>query len=92
MFMKSDKMDPKKKVLEELMAHLDQKDGEELGQAIKPKGVGLEVMKVEKLGDESELPEGLGEEPALEAAEGSDPKMSPEEIEELIEAIQSKLG
>lgn len=83
-------LDPKKKAIDELMGYLDGKDDEELGSAVKPKGLGVEVTKVEKLGGEGEeMPE--GEE--LAAVEGeAKPKMSDEEISELIEALQSKLG
>lgn len=83
-------LDAKKKALEELMAHLDEKDGEELGAAIKPKEEPAVAVEIE-----AEKPEGV--EPEVEGVaevegEGSGSKMSPEEMEELIEAIQSKLG
>ena len=81
------KMDAKKKVIEELMSYLDGKDGEELKGAITPKAVVIESeMKPEM---ECEKAEGL----MLGAKEeSSEPKMSDEELQELIEAIQSKLG
>lgn len=88
-------MDAKDRVLQELMAHLDKKDGDDLGEAMKPKGMGLEVTKIDKIGDEPEDSNGdSGEEvsPGMEAQDGSSPKMSDEEMQELIEAIQSKLG
>lgn len=91
MLMKSGSMDPKKKVLEELMAHLDEKDGSELGDAMKPKGLEVEVTKVGELGADGEEP--ILEEGAEVASEGAEtPAMSEEELAELIEAIQSKLG
>lgn len=84
-------MNAKKRAIEELMAHLDEKDGEELGAAMKPKEEPvLEVESEEKMpgtGGEPDGDEGMKVEVE---AEGS--KMSPEEMEELIEAIQSKLG
>lgn len=70
-------MDPKKKVLEELMSYLDEKDGAELGEAMKPKGVEVAVEEV------SEVPAPEGE---------ASPQMSEEELAELIEAIQSKIS
>lgn len=81
--------DAKKKAIEELMAHLDMKDGEELGAAIKPKEDPATPIEAEK-------PEGIepdgDEAPGIAEGDDSDSKMSPEEMEELIEAIQSKLG
>ena len=83
--------DAKKKAIEELMAHLDQKDGDDLGSAMKPKEEIIEAPEMEKAegmepdGDEAPKVE-------IETAQGAEPKMSPEEMEELIEAIQSKLG
>lgn len=81
------KMDPKKKALEELMSHLDSRDGEELGEVVKPKGVGIEMTKVEKMGE----PDG-DEVPGMGSDEGDKASMSEEEIQELIEALQSKLS
>jgi hypothetical protein len=87
--------DPKKKAIDELMSYLDGKDGEELGSAMKPKDAhGLEVTKIEALGDDGK-PEGDEQSPGVmpdEGGEGDKPKMSPEEIEELIEALQAKVG
>ena len=88
--------DAKKKAIEELMAHLDMKDGEELGSAINPKAIEVTKIEGEPDGDEAKSPgmhgEPDGDEAAPMEAEGAEPKMSPEEMEELIEAIQSKLG
>ncbi len=78
-------MDAKKKALEDLMGHLDGKDGEELGAAVKPKAV--EVTKVGVDADPGS-DDGSG---AMCEDEGKG-KLSPEEIEEIIEALQSKLG
>ena len=84
--------EPKSKAIEELMAYLDGKDGEELGAAIKPKGASIEMTKVEKLGDEGHA-EPDGDEGAVLEVEGDgSPKMSDEEMDELIQALQSKLG
>jgi hypothetical protein len=82
--MMMDKMGAKKKAIEELMCYLDQKDGDELGSAMKPKEAEIEVTKVEGMGEP--------EAEAVVAEEGTEPKMSDEELEELIQAIQSKLG
>lgn len=87
-------MDPNKSVLEELLKYLEGKDGMDLSEAMKPKDEGLKVTQVEKIGDEGDQPDG-DEMAAIEAASGADsekPKMSEEEIDELIEAMQSKLG
>lgn len=75
-------MDAKKKALEELMGYLDGKDGEELGGALAPKP---DVAPVEAVGIEPGV-----EEVAIEGVEK--PELSEEEIAELIEALQSKLG
>lgn len=84
--------DPKSKALEELMAYLDQKDGEELGEVIKPKGMGVEVTKVEKIGGEHGEPDGDEMTPEGLSDGEAQPGMSDEEMDELIEALQSKLG
>lgn len=84
--------DPKSKALEELMAYLDQKDGEELGAAVKPQGMGVEVTKIEKLGGEHGEPD--GDEMKLEGMSDGESSagMSEDEMDELIEALQAKLG
>lgn len=91
MFGKKCGLDPKKKAIEELLGYLDEKDGEELGEVVKPKSI--EVTKIEKSAEpDEEMPEVEGMEKA-EGVEGSEStKMSEEELAELIEAIQSKLG
>ena len=81
-------IDPKKKAIEELMQHLDQKDDMELGEIVKPKAV--EVLP-EEMSEHAE-PDG-DEAVAIQMEGGSEkPEMSPEELEELIEALQSKLA
>lgn len=86
-------MDPKKKAIEELMAHLDMKDGEDLGSAMKPKAVEVAAISddgaPEPDGDESP---GVSADGSEVPQEGSEPKLSDEEIAELIEALQSKMG
>lgn len=96
----------KEKAIQELMSYLDEKDGEELGSVIKPKKAAVEITKIEggepdgDEGMESKSPGVHGEPDGDEAmammdkgdAEGAEPKMSEEEMEELIEALQSKLG
>jgi hypothetical protein len=78
---------PHKQALDELLGHLDKSDDEELGSAMKPKEGGLEVTKVEASGD----PEAIAS--SIESDGNDDkPKLSDEEIAELIEAIQQKLG
>lgn len=74
------KFDAKNKALDELMAYLDQKDGEELGAAVKPPEPEIEV--------EAEASPG-GEEAAVVEAEGASPEMSEEELQQLIEALQA---
>jgi hypothetical protein len=73
---------PHSTAIEELLKHLDKGDDDELGMAMKPKSADLEVMKVEAdpSGEES---------PGMSSGE---PKLTDEEIEELIEALQAKLG
>jgi hypothetical protein len=83
-------MDPKKKALQELMSHLDMKDGKDLGAAMKPKA-GIEVTKIENLGPGHTEPD-ADTSPGMSADGGDKPKMSDDELQELIEAIQSKLG
>lgn len=89
------KMDPKRKAIEELMAYLDSKDGEELGEVIKPKAAEVEVTKIDgspEMGAEGEEGE-KGEKPEILAVEGeAKPEMSEEELSELIEALQHKVG
>ena len=82
-------MDPKNKAIEELLAYLGEQDGMELGEAVKPKGVGIEAIKVEPMEGE-EMAEGAGV--SHGEPDGDESGMAPEELEELIEAIQSKLG
>lgn len=92
--MKMNMIGAKKKAIDELMSYLDQKDGEELGDSLKPKdGMGVEVMKVDKLGDDEDGSAGE-ESPGMDmgSEDPSKPKMSDEELEELIQAIQSKIG
>ncbi len=80
---------PHQSAIEELLKHLDQSDDDDLGSAMKPKdAAGVEVMKVEAKPDGSE-PDG-NESPGT--SDGNEPKLSDEEIQELIEALQSKLG
>ncbi len=81
-----DIINTKKKIIEELMSYLDNKDGQDLGDAMKPKGVGVEVTKIENLGDKEHS------QPDDEMQEVSKPEMNDDELAELIEAIQSKIG
>lgn len=90
--MKMDMMGAKKNAIDELMAYLDEKDGEDLGSAIKPKELEVEAVAVE--GEEpGEVVAGNEVDPigSPEGASG-EPQLSEEEVAELIEAIQSKLG
>jgi hypothetical protein len=87
--------DPKKKVIEELMQYLSSKDDDDLKGSMTPDAGGLEVTKVEGMPEEKD-----GEAPSADGIsdgdgdEGSNPdsKMSDEELNELIEAISSKMG
>lgn len=100
--MKLEVKDPKASVLDELMKYLDTKDDESLGEAVKPKGVGIEAVKVKKIGaDGLESPEDeamespeheAAESPKEELSEHMGSKMSDQEMDDLIEAIKSKLG
>lgn len=87
------KMDARKRAIEELLAHLDMKDGEELGSVVKPKDVAVEAISVKKPG-EPDGDEGMDAPGMAPGSEGDDSgsKMSDEELDELIQAIQSKLG
>jgi len=84
------KADPKKQAIDELMQYLDGKDGEELGEVVKPKGPAIEVAKIEKVGDEPS--EAHGADDVAKMGDPSKPEMSDDEIAELIEALQSKLS
>lgn len=83
-------MDPKKKAIEELMAHLDMKDGNDLGDDMKPKGAAVEVTKIGAMDGDQEPDD--DDSPGVMSDGVDKPKMSDEELQELIEAIQSKLG
>lgn len=86
--------DPKKKVIEELMQYLQGKDDEDLGGAMKPQGMEMEVSKVEGMpeGAAPEAPkaEGMSDGDGDECA--ASPEMSDEDLNELIEALQQKMG
>jgi hypothetical protein len=90
--------DPRKKAIDELMSHLDKSDDDDLSSAMKPKGV--EVTKVGVMGgddDESQSPGIMDQDKDVgdgttETDSMGGPKLSDEEIQELIEALQSKLG
>lgn len=91
-------MDPKKNAIDELMKYLDQKDGDELGEAMKPKAPeGIEIAKV-KVGDDSQGDDqpsaapGAGGDADAQPMDGDKPQMSDDEIQELIEMLQQKLG
>lgn len=89
--------DPKKQAIEELMKYLDHRDGQDLGESMKPKGMGVEVTKVQKLGEDgspmTEDAEEITESPEEKVLEAkASPEMSDEEMDELIEALQSKLS
>ncbi len=86
--------DPRKTAIEELMQHLNKSDDDDLGAAMKPKGV--EVTKVGVMGDTKD-PDGDGDDDSKELGavqvDGSgEPKLTDHEIQELIEALQQKLG
>jgi hypothetical protein len=84
-------MDPKKQALQELMAHLDMKDGKDLGDSMKPKGAAIEVAKIGTTDGDQDGDESPGMHPGS-MGDGGDSKMSDDELAELIEALQSKLG
>lgn len=84
-------MNAKQKAIDELMGYLDDRDGKDLEEAMKPKIDGAEVPEVESVDGDSAEP--VGEEAMAVGVEGeAAPKMSEDELAELIEAIQSKLG
>lgn len=88
-------LDAKKKVLADLMQHLDKRDDEGLQGALKPKGI--EVKEVKAIGghgepDGDEMPMGDDDKvPGMPEHDGMG-GMKEEEIKELIEALEQKLG
>lgn len=85
-------VDHKSKAIEELMAYLDGKDGEELGSAMKPKEPVAEAAEIDPMAEGQMDQEGAEAAIAAEGGSEAGSKMSDEEMAELIEAIQSKLG
>jgi hypothetical protein len=91
-------MDAKGSVLDELLSHMDGLDGEDLKSAMNPQDPAAEAGSSGS--EPMEGMEGANEPDGDEAAGvaviadggGAAAKMSPEEMEELIEAIRSKLG
>lgn len=67
---------PHGQALKELLAHLDKSDDEEFGAELKPKEAAVEVTQVE----------------ATPEANPGEPKLSDEQVAELIEALEAKLG
>lgn len=84
---------PHSSALEELMRHLDKSDDDDLGAAMKPKGEGVELTKIGVTGDPDDSGDGMDSDSDPDSAtDDGKPKLSDEEIAELIEALQSKLG
>jgi hypothetical protein len=88
--------DPKGKAIEELLSHLGMSDDKDLGDAVKPKVASIEVAKIAKPDGQQEPDgdEGMGMPGDQDGDEmgAKKPEMSDEELQELIEALQSKLG
>jgi hypothetical protein len=89
-------MDAKGSVLDELLSHMDGLDGEDLKSAMNPQDpaaaeAGSESMEGMEGANEPDGDESAGVAVIADGG-GAAAKMSPEEMEELIEAIRSKLG
>lgn len=84
-------MDAKGSVLDELLSHMDGLDGEELKASMDPAASGV-APGVPAEGDEASGIAVIAEGDGSGDGAGAAGKMSPEEMEELIEAIRAKLG
>lgn len=85
------RFDPHSTAIEELMKHLDKSDDDDLGVAMKPKADGVEMTKIGVTGD-SDMDGDKDMSGGTPDMGDGGPKLSDDEIQELIEALQSKLG
>lgn len=86
--------DVKSSILKELQKYLESKDDEDLSMAMKPKDASMQVVKIDG-GDDSMPDASDGKSPGVMGGDddsGDKPEMSDEELQELLEALQSASG
>jgi len=82
-------MDVKKKVLEEIMGLMDEKEGDKLKSHPKLMAAKVEVVKPEMVMEEGSLEEEKMESPDEESKESDMDGLTPEMIQELLEKYES---